>query len=259
MKTRFSIAIAAVLAVGIGAFFVGHATDLVACDYARTAQAPVDAALAAMPADAHACCKSAVATAVTAAYNQCTAAATKTAGAGSCCSSDKTAAVTTADAGAWVALSMAALPADAYPCCKDAARTALTSLASACRATASSASCAKYATASAASCAKYAATTTTASRCIYSKDKVSLTYADVNLHEGRRLVLTGSAVCSKCTFKSTNSCSTLFQTADGNIYRLIDNNMIEGLRAAENNVKITTTVRLIDGVKYLQVETFKAI
>ncbi|MCZ6767066.1 MAG: hypothetical protein O7D32_09060 [bacterium] len=245
MKTRFSIAIAAVLAVGIGAFFVGHATDLVACDNTRTAQGYVNTALAAMPADAHACCKSAVATAVTAGYNACTAGATKTAGAASCCASDKTAAVTTAAAGTWVTFSMAALPADAYPCCKNAAQTALTAIASACSGTASVASCSKYAY-------------TTASGCSYSK-KVSLTYAEVNLHEGRRLVLTGNAVCSKCTFKTTESCSTLFQTADGNIYRLIDNNMIKGLRAAEDDVKITTTVRKIDGVKYLEVETFKAI
>ncbi len=261
MKTRFSIAIAAVLVVGIGIFFVGHVTDLVACDNGKTAQTHVDAALAAMPADANACCKSAVATAVTAGYNACTVGATKTAGAGSCCSSDKTAAVTTADTGVWVALSMAALPDDAHSCCKDAAQAALTSLASACSETASALSCSKHAitTTASSSCSKFASTTTAASGCSYSKDKVALTYAEVDLHEGRRLVLTGNTVCSKCTFQSTESCSTLFQTADGNIYRLIDNNMIKGLRAAEDNVKITTTVRKIDGVKYLEVETFKAI
>jgi len=267
VKATLSVAIAAIIAVGIGAVFIGHATDLVACDgtksASKTAQAHVDAALAAMPADAHGCCKSAVATAVTAGYNACVAGTTtKTAGTTSSCCADKTAAVTTADTGAWVTFSLASLGEDAHGCCTDAAKTALVSLAANCSQNASASSCSEYSAAgtkTASSCSEYsAAGTKTASSCTKS-DKVSLTYAEVDLREGRRLVLTGNAVCTKCNFKTTESCSTLFQTADGKVYRLIENNMIKGLRAADEDVQITTTIRKVDGVKYLEVETFKAI
>jgi hypothetical protein len=95
-----------------------------------------------------------------------------------------------------------------------------------------------------------------------SKDATAaLTYAAIKQRAGRRVVLSGNAVCGKCTYEVTESCEALFATADGKVYRLMKNAHVDKMRKAdvENGFEITTRVREVDGVKYLEIQNIKAL
>ena len=78
--------------------------------------------------------------------------------------------------------------------------------------------------------------------------------------ENKRVVLIGAYACGHCNLQVTDGCSPMFKTADGKIYPLMKNLEASGLRAADagNGVEIASSVRKIDGIKYLEVKSYKA-
>ena len=284
-KASAVIAVALALAVAV---FVG-ADVLHACDGSKSASTAsaktwVDAALATMPADASSCCRTAVAGAVTACYNKTANYASST----RCAKSAEAALAATGACSAGVAstktagklsyndIALAALPAAAGDCCKAAVSAALAQacasaktasvktagVSSSCCASASTAKVAAVGT-GASACWKGSASTASArSGCSYWKTSTaSIAYADISEREGKTIVLTGNATCGKCNLQVTDGCLTLFQTADGSYYRLIDNNHTGDMRAAkaDKGFKIVTRVVKLHGVKYLEVETFSTL
>ena len=83
----------------------------------------------------------------------------------------------------------------------------------------------------------------------------------VPYRENKRLVLTGSYECGHCGIGATAECSPMFKTADGKVYPLLDSERVSHLRDdnASKNVEISTVVKKVDGVKYLDVKSFKTL
>lgn len=83
----------------------------------------------------------------------------------------------------------------------------------------------------------------------------------VPYRENKRLVLTGSYECGHCGIGATAECSPMFKTADGKVYPLLDSERVSTLRDdnASKNVEISTVVKKVDGVKYLDVKSFKTL
>ncbi|MEE9271129.1 MAG: hypothetical protein V3V49_12810 [Candidatus Krumholzibacteria bacterium] len=122
-------------------------------------------------------------------------------------------------------------------------------------------------------CAKNAAVAGTRSACSKSaaaqtagayscsKGAKAASLADIRHREGKRVVLTGNAVCGKCNLGLTEACQTFFQTADGTAYRLMKNNHVKAMRNTEtpNGFRIVSYVRKLDGTKYLEVKNFKTL
>ncbi len=79
--------------------------------------------------------------------------------------------------------------------------------------------------------------------------------------EDKRLVLTGSYECGHCGIGATAECSPMFKTADGKVYRLWNGDRVASLRndKAAKNVEIATVVKKVDGVKYLDVKSYKVL
>jgi hypothetical protein len=79
--------------------------------------------------------------------------------------------------------------------------------------------------------------------------------------ENKRVVLTGAYVCGSCQLHVTEGCSPLFKTADGKVYPLIQNPEATRLRQADagKGVEIASTVKKLDGVKYLEVKSYKTL
>ena len=86
------------------------------------------------------------------------------------------------------------------------------------------------------------------------------TLAEINYREGKRLVLTGNSACG-AELELTESCQSVFKTADGKIYRLMKNGHAKKMQntKADNGFEIVTYVRLLDGEKYLEVKNFKTL
>jgi hypothetical protein len=141
--------------------------------------------------------------------------------------------------------------------------------------------CAKSADAATASsgCTRSAATTTAAgaggdaccksgkaasasAACDKSKTDTAFngTVDEIPYRENKRLVLTGVYMCGHCNLKATESCSPMFKTADGKVYPLLKNPESNDLRGADtgNGVEIASSVVKIDGIKYLEVKSYKA-
>ena len=87
------------------------------------------------------------------------------------------------------------------------------------------------------------------------------TVNELPYRENKRVVLTGAYVCGHCTLHVTDGCSPMFKTADGKVYPLIKNNESSSLRKADTGkgVEIASSVKKIDGVKYLEVKSYKAL
>jgi len=79
--------------------------------------------------------------------------------------------------------------------------------------------------------------------------------------ENKRVVLAGAYVCGHCNLHATEGCSPMFKTADGKVYPLIRNPEADKLRAANtgNGVEIASTVKKLDGIKYLEVKSYKSL
>jgi hypothetical protein len=91
----------------------------------------------------------------------------------------------------------------------------------------------------------------------------SLTTAAVDVvpyREDKRLVLTGSYECGHCGIGATAECSPMFKTVDGKVYPLWNSDRVASLRQDnDKSVEIATVVKKVDGVKYLDVKSFKAL
>jgi hypothetical protein len=82
----------------------------------------------------------------------------------------------------------------------------------------------------------------------------------VPYREDKRLVLTGSYECGHCGMGVTPECSPMFKTVDGKVYPLWNSNRVASLREDDDkNVEIATVVKKVDGVKYLDVKSYKAL
>jgi hypothetical protein len=113
-----------------------------------------------------------------------------------------------------------------------------------------------------ASCSKSAAAKSAgAHSCSKSASAATASVADIRHREGKRIVLTGKAVCGKCNLGLTEKCNSVFQTADGSAYRLIKNNHVKTMRKTEtpNGFRIVSYVRKFDGQKYLEVKNVKTL
>lgn len=209
------------------------------CSKSTAAQADyttacVQNALAAMSPESHECCREAVAAAMEKVAQHCV-------------------------AGADMASVASTTGSANYHCSSSAATTAMSA----------SSGCSKSAAARTAGTIACDKSTKTAGTSEYAKSScsknatASLVYADINQDVGKRVELTGHAVCGKCTLEATEACQSLFQTADGKIYKLIDNKVVKDLRKAESDsdkgFKIVTRVRETDNGKVLEVENFKAL
>ncbi len=210
---------------------VGDASRAVACD--KTAKA------AAASSD---CGKKGAATAASA-KAECASKAVKTAAVHSGCTKSAAAAVA---AGAGCEKSAATAAAAGAGCEKSAATAA-----------AAGAGCEKSGAAASAKskeeCAKVCNEAKTAA--------LKAAVDDIPYRENKRLVLTGSYACGRCTLEVTETCSPLFKTAEGKVYPMIKSQLTQNLRRADagNGVEIGSSVKKIDGIKYLEVKSYKSL
>lgn len=82
---------------------------------------------------------------------------------------------------------------------------------------------------------------------------------EVPYAENKRVVLKGEYACSHCTLHATSVCAPMFKTADGKIYPLMKTARASALRKAGKSIEISTQVRKLDGVKYLEVKSYKTL
>jgi hypothetical protein len=78
----------------------------------------------------------------------------------------------------------------------------------------------------------------------------------------KRLVLTGSMECGSCSHHATAACAPLLKTSDGKIYPLINNQLVSKMRhdeSAKNGFEVSTRVKKLYGVKYLDVVAYKTL
>jgi hypothetical protein len=112
------------------------------------------------------------------------------------------------------------------------------------------------------SCDKSASAAKTAgtSHCDKSTETAAVV-ADLPYREDKRVVLTGNYECGHCGVGATAECSPMFKTADGKVYRLWNSNRVASLRndTSSKAVEIATVVKKVDGVKYLDVKSYKLL
>jgi hypothetical protein len=133
--------------------------------------------------------------------------------------------------------------------------------------TAGSGSCCESKSASAASasgsCDKSAAVKTAGATgsCEKSTKTAAAAVDEVPYRESKRLVLTGTYECGHCGIGATAECAPMFKTADGKVYPLWNSERVSTLRNDKEvkNVEIATVVKKVDGVKYLDVKSYKAL
>ncbi|MDH3199059.1 MAG: hypothetical protein OEO21_12560 [Candidatus Krumholzibacteria bacterium] len=84
---------------------------------------------------------------------------------------------------------------------------------------------------------------------------------EIPYREAKRLVVVGTMACGSCTYKKTASCAPLVKTEDGKVYPLVKNHMIKRMHQAETEqgFELSTRVRKFDGVKYLEVVSFRSL
>jgi len=112
--------------------------------------------------------------------------------------------------------------------------------------------CEEGKTASAAGSSEKCSSATTASL----KGKVD----DMPYRENKRVVLAGTYACGHCTLEKTEDCSPMLKTADGKVYPLLQNTQAKDMRAKEGkSLEVSGTVKKVDGVKFLDVKSYKVI
>jgi hypothetical protein len=78
--------------------------------------------------------------------------------------------------------------------------------------------------------------------------------------ENKRVVLAGAYACGHCSLEKTADCSPMLKTADGKVYPLLENNQAKQMKAAEGkNLEVSGTVKKVDGVKFLDVKSYKVM
>jgi len=83
---------------------------------------------------------------------------------------------------------------------------------------------------------------------------------DMPYRENKRVVLAGSYACGHCSLEKTADCSPMLKTADGKVYPMIKGNLSSEMRGAEGkNLEVSGTVKKVDGVKYLDVKSYKVM
>ncbi len=78
--------------------------------------------------------------------------------------------------------------------------------------------------------------------------------------ENKKVTIAGSYACGHCTLAKTEDCSPMFKTADGKVYPLFKNARSSALKDMEGkNVQVSGSVKKVDGVKYLEVKSYKVL
>jgi len=77
----------------------------------------------------------------------------------------------------------------------------------------------------------------------------------------KRVVLTGSLACGKCTLQATSSCAPLLKTADGKLYPLSPNsNLVKEMKSSKaGSFEVSARVKKTYGTKYLDVVAFHTL
>ena len=111
------------------------------------------------------------------------------------------------------------------------------------------------------SCDATAKTAGTAGQCEKSTKTAAAAVDAIPYREDKRLVLTGMYECGHCELGATADCSPMFKTADGKVYPLWNSDRVSALRndKTTKNVEIATVVKKVDGVKYLDVKSYKTL
>ena len=114
------------------------------------------------------------------------------------------------------------------------------------------AGCCESKTASAAGSDEKCSTAKTASL----KGKVD----EMPYRESKKVVIAGSYACGHCTLQKTEDCSPMLKTADGKVYPLLQNNHAMEMKSKEGkNLEVSGTVKKVDGVKFLDVKSYKVL
>jgi len=83
---------------------------------------------------------------------------------------------------------------------------------------------------------------------------------ELPFREAKRLVVAGSLECGKCNYKVVSTCAPLVKTADGKVYPLLQNDLVHDMRQnKDGEYKMTTNVRKIEGISYLEVKAYTSI
>jgi hypothetical protein len=83
---------------------------------------------------------------------------------------------------------------------------------------------------------------------------------DMPYRESKRVVIAGSYACGHCTLQKTEDCAPMLKTADGKVYPLLQNNHATDMRSKEGkSLEVSGTVKKVDGVKFLEVKSFKVL
>jgi hypothetical protein len=83
---------------------------------------------------------------------------------------------------------------------------------------------------------------------------------DMPYRENKRVTLDGSYACGHCTLQKTQECAPMLKTADGKVYPLVKNARASELRDVEGkNIQVSGTVKKVDGVKFLEVRSYKVL
>jgi len=78
--------------------------------------------------------------------------------------------------------------------------------------------------------------------------------------ERHRVVVAGSMECGHCTYDATGSCQPLLKTTDGKVYPLLKNGLVKRMHKSDaKSFEVSSNVRLINGVKYLEVKSYKSL
>lgn len=111
------------------------------------------------------------------------------------------------------------------------------------------------------SCDASAKTAGTAASCDKSTKTAAAAVDAIPYREDKRLVLTGTYECGHCGIGATAECAPMFKTADGKVYPLWNSEHVSTMRNDKKakNVEIATLVKKVDGVKYLDVKSYKAL
>ena len=172
------------------------------------------------------------------AKSECTAsAAAKTASASGC---DKSAATTAAAAG-HDGCEKGAAAAAASGCCKEGAQ-------------------ASAAMAGGDGCAKSAAAGSKEACAQAKTASLKGVVDEMPYRESKKVVLTGAYACGHCQLQKTEECSPMLKTADGKIYPMLQSNHVAEIKAAKAaSIQVTGVVKKVDGVKFIDVKSYKAI
>lgn len=78
--------------------------------------------------------------------------------------------------------------------------------------------------------------------------------------ESKKVVLTGAYACGHCQLQKTEECSPMLKTADGKVYPMLQSNHVAEIKAAKAaSIQVTGVVKKVDGVKFIDVKSYKAI